>query len=142
MVRILLTTFPVNFMLSTIILMVALFLAFVTSQWIEYVLLYPLHFIANVHFFQYFEDVKAHYIHICLYCFPHFFNWYSFHFSYTFCFLALFLFLQWCIRRVLYILLIFTDLWGYILTLWNFVIFSRKSACFLFSTWTTRVSFF
>ena len=44
---ILLTTFPAHFTPSTIILTVAIFLAFVTSQWIGYVLLDPLHCIAN-----------------------------------------------------------------------------------------------
>ena len=41
-------------------------------------------------------------------------------------------------------LLTFRDLWGYVLTLilWNFVIFNRKSACFLFSTSTKKVWFF
>ena len=101
-VRILLTTFSAHFTSSTIILMLAIFLAFVTSQWVGYVLLDPLHCIVNFYFFGYFGGVKLHYICICLYCFPFFFSWQSFYFSPTLLFLPLFLFLRWCIRRVLY----------------------------------------
>ena len=53
-VRILLTTFPTHFTSSTIILMVAIFLACVTLQWVVYVLLDPLHCIASFYFFGYF----------------------------------------------------------------------------------------
>ena len=52
-VRILLTTFPTHFLPSTIIFMVATFLAFVTSQWIGYVLFHALHCITIFYFFWY-----------------------------------------------------------------------------------------
>ena len=68
-VRILLITFPTHFTPSPIILMMTIFLVFVTSQWIGYVLLHPLHCIANLYFFQYFGGVKTH-IGIRLYYFP------------------------------------------------------------------------
>ena len=71
-VRILLTTFPAHFTSFTIILMMAIFLAFVTSQYVGYVLLEPIHCIDNFYFFGYFLGVKLHYICICLYCFPFF----------------------------------------------------------------------
>ena len=74
MVKNLLTIFPTQFLPSSIILMVAIFLSSVTSQWIGYVLLHPLHCIANFYFSRYFWCVKAHYICIRLYCFSFFVN--------------------------------------------------------------------
>ena len=146
----LLTTFPAHFTPSTIILMVAIFLAFETLQWVGYVLLDPLHCITNFYFFSYFVGVKLHYICIRLYCFLlfSFFNRYSFHFSHTLLFFNS-LFISSMVHKESSLLLTtplltFRDLWGYVLTLilWNFVILSRKSACFLFSTSTSRVWFF
>ena len=88
-VRILLTTFPAHFLSSTIILMMAIFLAFVTSQWVGYVLLDPFHCIANFYFFGYFWVLNC-IIYVFVYCFP-FFARHSFHFSHTLLFLALFI---------------------------------------------------
>ena len=59
MIRILLTTFPAHFTSSTIMLMVPIFLAFVTSQWVGYVLLDPLHCKANFYFFRYFGGLNC-----------------------------------------------------------------------------------
>ena len=80
-IRILLTTFPVHFKTSTIVFTVAIFLAFVTSQWIVYVLFHPLRCIASFFWWGYYKGVKIHYICIRLCCSPFFLNRYSFHFS-------------------------------------------------------------
>ena len=90
-VTILLTTFPVHFTPSTIILMVAIFLVFVTLQWVGYVLLDPLYCRALFYFFRYFGGVKIHCISVHLYCFPFFFNRNSFHFSHILLFSSLFI---------------------------------------------------
>ena len=99
-VRISLTTFPVHFMPSTIILMVAIFLAFVTSLWIWVCIVPPSPLYSQLLFWGYFGGVKLHYICIRLYCFPSFFILFSLESHLAF--LTLFLFLRWWIRRDLY----------------------------------------
>ena len=61
-IRILLTTFPTHFSSSTIVFMVAVFLAFIASQGIWNILLIPLHSITYLYFFWYFLGVKGHYV--------------------------------------------------------------------------------
>ena len=82
-IRILLTTFPTHFTPSTIILMTAIFMAFVTLQWFGYCISRSSLLYYQLLFFGCLGGVKIHYACIRLYCFPFFFNRYSFLFNHT-----------------------------------------------------------
>ena len=62
MVRILLSTFATYLSTSTIILVMAVFLTIVATQWIGYELLNSLHCVAYFHLLRYFGLVKCHYV--------------------------------------------------------------------------------
>ena len=93
-VRILLTTFATYLSASTIILVMAIFLTTVATQWIGYELLNSLHCVADFYLLQYFGLVKCHYVGVN-------FNEFTFlHLVSSF----LFLFLQLCIMTIPYFL--------------------------------------
>ena len=142
-----LVTFPAHFPSSTWVLMVSIFLTPIASQWVRNKLLNLLHRVANLYFFWDFWCIECHNIGVCFYCFTLFFNRNSFDINHILFFNSFFISSKVHNDSSLLLttpLLVFRDLWGYVLTaiLLNIVIFNRKSACFLFSTSTSNVSFF
>ena len=114
-VRFLITTFPIHFSSSTIVFIVAIFLGFVASWWIWNLLFHNLYF----HFFWYFWCIKFVYVNFGLCHFSLFLLTFFLLLS-LFDYLVLFSFQKIVHNKnSLFLttpLLMFRDLWGYILT--------------------------
>ena len=82
-VRILLCTFATYLTTSTIILVMAVFLTIVATQWIGYELLNSFHCVAYFYPLRYFRLVKCHYVGVSFNEFTLFFDCNSLYFCYT-----------------------------------------------------------
>ena len=115
-IRILLSTFATYLSTSTIILVMAVFLTIVATQWIGYELLNSLHCVAYFYHLRYFGLVKCHYVGVCFNEFTLFFLIVTLFTSVTLCFLISF-FISSIVHNdnsllLTTPLLIFKDLWG------------------------------